>query len=86
MDGKKLVRMANDIGAFFAAEPDEKVARAAIAGHLQRFWEPRMRREIYAVIGRGPDHGLKEIVVAALEEHRGKLEPKEARAGGVPGT
>ena len=75
MDGKKLVKMANDIGAFFAAEPDPRVARAAIAGHLKRFWEPRMRREIFAVIARGPDHGLREIVVAALEEHRQTLEP-----------
>jgi len=75
MDGKKLVKMANEIGAFFAAEPDGKVARAGIAGHLKRFWEPRMRREIFAVIARGPDHGLKQIVVEALQEHRQTLEP-----------
>ena len=75
MDGKKLVKMCNEIGAFFAAEPDPKVARAGIAGHLKRFWDPRMRREIFALIGRGPDHGLKEIVLEALQEHRPTLEP-----------
>ena len=78
MDGKKLVKMANEIGAFFAAEPDPKVARAGIAGHLKRFWEPRMRRGIYEVIARGPDHGLRPIVVEALQEHRATLEPVAA--------
>jgi formate dehydrogenase subunit delta len=75
MDGKKLVKMANEIAAFFAAEPERKVALAGIAGHLKRFWEPRMRREIFAVLDRGQDHGMNEHVVAALKEHRGTLEP-----------
>lgn len=30
--------MVNDIAAFFAAEQ--------VAGHLRKFWEPRMRAEI----------------------------------------
>ena len=43
MDGQKLVKMANQIAAFFAAEPDRKAAVEGVAGHLKRFWEPRMR-------------------------------------------
>jgi len=44
MDARKLIRMANDIAAFFAAEPDRKVAVTGVANHIVRFWEPRMRR------------------------------------------
>ena len=74
MDGRKLVKMANEIAAFFAAEPERKVALEGIAGHLKRFWEPRMRKEIFAVLDQG-GQGMSEHVVAALVEHRGKLEP-----------
>jgi formate dehydrogenase subunit delta len=40
--------MANDIGAFFNADQDKAEAAKNIAGHLTRFWDPRMRREIVA--------------------------------------
>ncbi len=43
----KLVRMANDIGKFFAAQGEAR-AIEGIARHLQRFWTPRMRAEIIA--------------------------------------
>ena len=39
-----LVKMANEIGAFFASEPDPEQAVNAVAGHLRRFWDPRMPR------------------------------------------
>ena len=74
MDGRKLVKMANEIAAFFAAEPERKVALEGIASHLKRFWEPRMRREIFAVLDQG-GQGMSEHVVAALKAHRAKLEP-----------
>ena len=43
-----LVKMANEIGAFFASEPDPEQAANAVAGHLRRFWDPRMRAQIVA--------------------------------------
>ena len=53
-----LVRMANDIGRFFEAEPKRADAVAAVADHLRRFWDPRMRRQILAhVQGAGPGPG-----------------------------
>jgi formate dehydrogenase subunit delta len=61
MDTANLVKMANRIGEFFAALPDAAEARAGIAGHLQRFWEPRMRRQIVAHVEHGGE-GLSEIV------------------------
>lgn len=75
MDAGKLVRMANQIASFFAVEPERAAAVAGVAGHLQRFWEPRMRREILALLDRGGDHGLHELVVAALRDHRQQLQP-----------
>jgi formate dehydrogenase subunit delta len=48
-----LVQMANDIGHFFAAEPKRADAVAGIAGHIERFWDPRMRRQIAAHLATG---------------------------------
>ena len=75
MDGQKLVKMANQIAAFFAAEPERKKAVDGVTNHLKRFWEPRMRREILAVLDRGGNHGMTEIVVEALQHNRKVLEP-----------
>jgi formate dehydrogenase subunit delta len=75
MDARKLIKMANEIAAFFAAEPDRKVAVEGVANHIKRFWEPRMRREILRALDGGPDHGMHELVVEALRSHRQKLEP-----------
>ncbi len=41
-----LVRMANDIGSFFASETDQSVAATSIHQHLKRYWDPRMRGRI----------------------------------------
>lgn len=41
-----LVDMANDIGAYFTFEPDMTHAVQGIVGHIERFWEPRMRQKL----------------------------------------
>jgi formate dehydrogenase subunit delta len=68
MDIHHLVKMANDIGAFYEALPDRNEAISSIATHLKNFWEPRMRREIIAYTNRGvrQDPQLKEIVREAI--------------------
>ena len=45
MSHDRLVYMANQIGRFFAHQPEEK-AVAAINDHLRKFWDPRMRKQI----------------------------------------
>ncbi len=75
MNAPKLVKMANQIAAFFAADPDHKAAIDGVTGHLRRFWEPRMRKEILAHLDRGGDHGLHALVVEALKQNRQTLEP-----------
>jgi len=75
MDANKLVTMANQIASFFATEPDRVAAVAGTATHIQKFWEPRMRKQLFATFDEGSDHGMHELVVAALTEHRSNLEP-----------
>jgi formate dehydrogenase subunit delta len=47
MSPDKLAYMANQIGKFFSHEPHDK-AVASITDHLQKYWDPRMRRTIIA--------------------------------------
>jgi formate dehydrogenase subunit delta len=73
MDPQRLIHMANQIGAFFSAEPDRTVALTGIAGHLERFWDPRMRREILAWVDEHGGEGLTELVAEAIRVHRDTL-------------
>ena len=61
----RLVEMANDIGGFFDSDPDKAQAAAAIANHLRRFWDPRMRRQIVGHYREG-GAGLKDVVRSAI--------------------
>jgi formate dehydrogenase subunit delta len=73
MDAQKLVKMANEIASFFEADPDRAVMLENVAGHLRRFWDPRMRREILRWVDDHHGEGLKESVRAAIDAHRDKL-------------
>ncbi|MGN6286771.1 MAG: formate dehydrogenase subunit delta [Afipia sp.] len=61
----KLVHMANQIGKFFASQ-DQAKAPAAIAEHLRKFWDPRMRAQICAHLEKGGE-GLDPLPRAAIE-------------------
>ena len=65
MSPEKLVYMANQIGKFFAHRPEAQ-AVADTADHLKKYWEPRMRREIVAHLGKG-GAGLDPIPRKAVE-------------------
>ncbi len=47
MSPDKLAYMANQIGKFFAHEPNDKAVES-ITDHLRKYWDPRMRRTIVA--------------------------------------
>ena len=64
-----LVKMANQIGRFFEAEPDRTQAVKDIATHLKRFWDPSMRKAIVAHVKGGGD-GLLPIVLQAVTENQ----------------
>jgi formate dehydrogenase subunit delta len=64
MEVAKLVMMANQIGRFFVPQRDTDPV-AAIADHLVKFWEPRMRAAIVAHLkagGAGLDGPVREAV------------------------
>jgi formate dehydrogenase subunit delta len=78
MESENLVKMANRIGDFFEAMPEADEARAGIANHLQKFWEPRMRRALFAYIERSGGHDLHPMVLEAVLQHRAELQPARA--------
>jgi formate dehydrogenase subunit delta len=60
----RLVMMANQIGKFFM--PQRRVdPSVAIAEHLRKFWDPRMRAAIVAHLEAGGE-GLEEPVRQAV--------------------
>ena len=61
---EKLFYMANQVAKFFAAQGEEKAAKG-VAEHLQKFWNPDMRRDFLAAAERDSS-GLHLSVKAAL--------------------
>ena len=55
--------MANDIAVQFRRLPQREGAEA-VAAHINRFWEPRMRARLLQHIAGGAS-GLDRLVVAA---------------------
>lgn len=68
MEKADLVRMANQIAQFFEPYGREE-AVAGVAGHLQNFWDPRMRSQLAAIVAENPDlvHELVREAVSRLE-------------------
>jgi len=56
-----LVKMANDIGDFFRAEPVREDAIGGIANHISRFWTKRMREKLAAYLNSGGGGDLDEL-------------------------
>lgn len=79
-----LIKMVNEISAYFASEPDAEQAAKAVAGHLRRYWEPRMRRQIITYCAERQGAGLNDLalrgvgLLAAAEPSP----PPEAPVGG----
>lgn len=76
-----LVRMANRIGDFFRYQPDHAAGVEGVASHIEKFWEPRMRRQILDFLAASPE-GVTEggtvmhdIVREALSVNRSRLMP-----------
>ena len=60
-----LIKMANQIADFFQGEagPD---APAAVATHLRRYWEPRMRKDMLTHYDLNAGEGLEEVALKAV--------------------
>jgi formate dehydrogenase subunit delta len=60
-----LIRMANQIAAFFTPYTEEEALKG-IAGHIAMFWEPRMRTQLLEIAPAAK--GLDPLVKRALED------------------
>jgi formate dehydrogenase subunit delta len=79
----KIVRMANQIATFFASKPHEEGV-AGTAEHINKFWEPRMRRHFFEVVDAGGS-GLSPLVMeAAAAVRRPSEPPSDAANAGAP--
>jgi formate dehydrogenase subunit delta len=58
---EQLVKMANDIGHFFRAEPEREDAIAGISDHIDKFWTKRMREKLRVHLDHGGDTGLDDL-------------------------
>lgn len=67
MDNSNLIKMANNIGAFFKSEPDRETAIHGVEQHMKNFWEPRMRTQIIDYVEKGGSD-LLDIVTEAVKK------------------
>lgn len=91
MQSSDIVRMANQIAAYFDAYPKQE-ALDGIAMHIHNFWEPRMRNELKAYLDQGGEglsplflesmaayfKGPKSPVKQAVVQNKDKVAPKGA--------
>ncbi|MBB4186952.1 formate dehydrogenase subunit delta [Sinorhizobium terangae] len=64
----KLIYMANQIATFFKSQPAAEAA-AGVATHINKYWEPRMRRKLFEHIEAGGE-GLNPLVLEAAAKIR----------------
>ena len=84
----KLVMMANQIGRFFTPQRGADPV-AAIADHLEKFWDPRMRAAIFAYMdagGEGIDPPVREALLKLKEEAGQKGKPSLGEKSSFQGT
>lgn len=64
MTREKTIRMANQIATFMASKPHQEGVEGC-ASHINDFWEPRMRRALFALLDAGGEGLLPLIHEAA---------------------
>jgi formate dehydrogenase subunit delta len=84
-----LIKMANEIGDFFSGASDPEGAPRDVANHIRRYWEPRMRAQMFKYYEERQGAGLTELAksAVALLYAASKAAPGAATppaAGGAP--
>lgn len=77
MNNDRLILMANQIADFFQSYPEAE-AIDGIAVHIHKFWDPRMRKGIFAHLKAG-GAGLHPITLKALQ-HLAEKQPELAKS------
>jgi formate dehydrogenase subunit delta len=73
MSPEKMIHMANQIATFFTTKPEAE-ALTGIAEHINAYWEPRMRVQLFALLDAG-GAGFHPLFLAAA---KGIRRPAEA--------
>ena len=66
MKPDNLIKMANQIGAFFEAMPNREQAVKDVATHIHKNWDPRMRAALRQHMSDNSDAELSSIVREAM--------------------
>lgn len=75
---ENLIDMVNRIALFFEAFPDHAEALQGVANHVQKFWEPRMRRQLAEIAKGAEARDLHPLVAEAIRTGVLKLETAAA--------
>ncbi len=82
MEVATLVRMANQIAAYFSSYPKSE-ALDGISSHIHNLWDPRMRNDLKAHLDKGGE-GLSPLFIEAAKQYyagpRGKSSAQPAKA------
>lgn len=73
MNVSNLVKMANQIGSFFATMPNRQQAQSDIAAHIKSFWAPTMRHALLQYVEQDGGSDLDPIVLEAVRVHQATL-------------
>lgn len=68
MSPDKLITMANQIARFMESKPHAEGV-SGLASHINDFWEPRMRRQLFELLDAGGE-GLRPLVLEAADQIR----------------
>jgi formate dehydrogenase subunit delta len=66
---EKIVRMANQIATFFLSQP-EATRVPGVSNHINKFWEPRMRRQFFEIVDNGGGELLPLVMEASKQVNR----------------
>jgi formate dehydrogenase subunit delta len=66
MNTDLMIKMLNEISAFFAGEDDREQAARDIQNHVHRYWEPRMRAQLLEYFEQRHGAGLSELALQAV--------------------
>ena len=66
MNTDLMIKMVNEISAFFAGEDDQEQAARDVEQHLRKFWEPRMRAQLLDYFAQRQGAGLSELSIKAV--------------------
>ncbi len=70
MPPEKLVHMANQIAMFCQTNPNGARHTADVADHINKYWDPRMRRQLVDVVAADAADDIHPLVRAAISAIR----------------